>query len=99
MNIDLGVIGNTVNGLVTSFLAMLPRLTLASILLLVFIVIAKAVRSVIRRAAHWHGETRTLELAIGRIVQAGVVIVGLLVSITAAFPAFTIASRPATAGA
>ncbi|CAN5896047.1 mechanosensitive ion channel family protein [soil metagenome] len=98
MNIDLGVIGNTVNGLITNFLALLPRLMLASILMLVFIVIAKSIRTVIRRVAHRHGEARTLELAVGRIVQAAVIILGLLVSITAAFPAFTVANLVSTLG-
>ncbi|MEO8335533.1 MAG: mechanosensitive ion channel family protein [bacterium] len=98
MNIDLGVIAATVSGLVTSFLALLPRLFLATILILLFIMIAKAIRTVIRRVAHRHGEARTLEMAIGRIVQAVVIIIGLLVSITAAFPAFTIANLVSTLG-
>ncbi len=98
MNIDLGVIATTVSGLATSFLALLPRLFLATVLMLLFIVVAKAIRTVIRRVAQRHGETRTLEMAIGRIVQAMVIIVGLLVSITAAFPAFTIANLVSTLG-
>ncbi len=98
MNIDIGVIADSINAMVTSFLALLPRLVLATTLMLLFVVIAKGIRSVIRRVANRKGEARTLELAIGRIVQVVVLIVGLLVAITAAFPAFTVANLVSTLG-
>jgi small conductance mechanosensitive channel len=98
MNIDFGVITNTVSALLTSFLALLPRLAVAVILLLIFIVLAKFIRTVVGRVAHRNGDVRTLEMAIGRIAQAGVILIGVLVSITAAFPAFTIANLVSTLG-
>ncbi|MEO7457277.1 MAG: mechanosensitive ion channel family protein [Gemmatimonadaceae bacterium] len=98
MNIDLGVIATTISGLGTSFLGLLPRLVLASIVFLAFVAIGKGVRTLARGLAQRHGDTRTLEMAIGRLVQAGVLLVGALVSVTAAFPTFTIADLVSTLG-
>jgi len=44
------------------------------------------------------GETRTLELAIGRLAQVGIMILGFLIGATAAFPSFTPANLISTMG-
>ena len=92
MRFDLSEGWRTIDRMLDGFVAALPRLLLALVLVTVFFGIAKIVRAVIRRNAKRRGEHRTLELALGRLAQAGIVLLGLLVAATAAFPGFTPAS-------
>jgi small-conductance mechanosensitive channel len=78
--------------------AALPRLVLALAVVAVFYLVAKGVRAAIRRNAQRRGEHRTRELAIGRLAQAGILVVGVLIAITAAFPSFTPANLVSTLG-
>jgi small-conductance mechanosensitive channel len=98
MSFDLSTTWDTIQGLIDGFLAMLPRLLLALVLVALFYVVGKTVRAVIRRNARRRGEQRTLELAIGRLAQAAILLVGLLVAVTAAFPSFTPANLVSTLG-
>jgi small-conductance mechanosensitive channel len=84
--------------MLTGFAAALPRFVLALVLVGVFYLVAKGVRAAIRRNAQRRGEHRTLELAIGRLAQAGIVVIGVLIAVTAAFPSFTPANLVSTLG-
>ena len=79
----------TVERMLDGFAAVLPRLLLALLIAVAFYVVARVVRATIRRTARRRGEHRTLELAAGRLAQAGILLVGALIAITAAFPTFT----------
>jgi len=68
---------------------MLPRLVLALAIVAAFLLVAKLVRAVVRRHARRGGGERTLELALGRLAQAAILVIGVLVAVTAAFPTFT----------
>jgi small-conductance mechanosensitive channel len=98
MSVDLSAAWVTVQRMLTGFAAALPRLLLALLLLGVFYLVAKGVRAAIRRNAQRRGEHRTLELAIGRLAQAGIVVIGVLIAVTAAFPSFTPANLVSTLG-
>ena len=98
MRLDLAEAWQTVNRMWGSFLAMLPRLLLAAALILAFYLVGRGVRAVVRRNAQRRGEHRTLELAIGRLAQAGILLIGVLVAVTAAFPSFTPADLISTLG-
>jgi small-conductance mechanosensitive channel len=93
MRFDLSQAWATTQRLINGFVAFLPRLLLATVLLVVFVAIAWGVRRLIRGLAGRHAagasEHRTLDLALGRIAQGAILIVGLLVAVTAAFPSFT----------
>jgi small-conductance mechanosensitive channel len=93
MRIDLSQAWTTVQRLINGFVATVPRLLLAFVLVLAFYVVGRLVRSVVGRAAkraNGRGSShQTLELALGRIAQSAIVLVGLLVAVTAAFPSFT----------
>jgi small-conductance mechanosensitive channel len=71
---------------------------LAVVLVAAFYGIGKGVRALVRRNAQRRGEQRTLELAIGRLAQAAILLVGVLVAVTAAFPSFTPADLISTLG-
>ena len=98
MSLDLSAAWQTVQRMLTGFAAALPRVVLGLVLVGVFYLVAKGVRAVIRRNAHRRGGHRTLELAIGRLAQAGIVVIGVLIAVTAAFPSFTPANLVSTLG-
>lgn len=98
MRFDLSEAWQTVQRLADGFAAMLPRLVLAALIAVVFYVVARTVRAVVRRNAQRRGEHRTLEVAVGRLAQAGILLIGLLIAVTAAFPTFTPANLISTLG-
>jgi small-conductance mechanosensitive channel len=98
MRFDISAAWQTVQRLIDGFWATLPRLVLAAIIVILFYLAGKSVRALVRRGAQRHGEHRTLELAVGRLAQTAVVLVGVLVAVTAAFPSFTPANLVSTLG-
>lgn len=98
MRFDFSAPLQTIQGLVNGMLATLPRLTLAVVIALVFWLVGRGVRSGVRRVAKRHGDMRALELAVGRLAQSVIVIVGILVAVLAAFPSFTPADFISTLG-
>ena len=98
MQFDWSASWQTVQRIGTDFLVAVPRLLMAMVIVAVFFVVAKLARTLIRRNAMRRGEPRTLELAIGRLTQAGVIILGVLIGVTAAFPSFTPANLISTLG-
>ncbi|HYW32220.1 MAG TPA: mechanosensitive ion channel family protein [Gemmatimonas sp.] len=98
MKLDLSEAWLTIQRLLDGFIAMLPRLMLAAIIVGLFIATGKIVRSLVRRNATRRGEHRTLELALGRLAQVGIVALGVLIAVTAAFPSFTPANLVSTLG-
>ena len=89
MRFDMAEAWRTIERLIDGFAAMLPRLLLALMIAAVFYVVARVVRAAIRRNATRRGEQRTFELAVGRLAQAGILLIGALIAVTAAFPTFT----------
>ena len=98
MRVDLTQAWQTIQRMGNGFVAALPRLVLALVILLVFYLVGRGVRALVRRNAGRRGEHRTLELAVGRLAQAGILLVGVLVAVTAAFPSFTPANLISTLG-
>ena len=98
MSFDVSLIWRTIQGLWTEFVASLPRLFLALVLVAIAYGVARSVRSLIRRNAKRRGEQRNLEIAIGRLAQVGIMLVGVLFAVTAAFPSFTPANLVGTLG-
>jgi small-conductance mechanosensitive channel len=86
---DLSQPWETIQQLTNSFLTMLPRFVLAALIASGFVLLGRLARRLVERGTAARREHRTLQLALGRIVQAAIAIVGLLVAATAAFPTFT----------
>jgi small-conductance mechanosensitive channel len=80
---------NTVNQMVHDFSASLPRLILAGIVVVFFYFLSWLVKKIVRRTTSMDSSNRTLRMAMGRIVQAAIIIIGALVAFAAAFPGFT----------
>ncbi len=80
----------TVNELARTFSASIPRFILAALLALFFYVVGRVVRALLERgSADDEISRKTLRIALGRIAHGVIAIVGLLVSVAAAFPGFT----------
>ena len=88
----------TIQRLGSSFLSMLPRFVLAFLIAWGFVFVGRMARRLVERGTAARREHRTLQLALGRIVQAAIAIVGLLVASTAAFPTFTMKDLVGTLG-
>lgn len=95
---DVSQVWETIRRLGNSFLSVLPRLVLAALLAWAFVIAARFTRRLVERGTAIRREHLTLQLALGRLVQAGIVIVGVLVAATAAFPSFTTANLVSTLG-
>ncbi len=95
---DISQAWATIQRLANSFMAMLPRFVLAVLLAWGFTFVGRLARRLVERGTAQRREHRTLQIALGRLVQAAIVVVGLLVAATAAFPTFTMANLVGTLG-
>jgi small conductance mechanosensitive channel len=95
---DFNQVWITIQRLATTFITTLPRLVVAVVVAGAFVLIGRLGRRLVERGAAERREHRTLQLALGRLVQAMIVVVGLLVGITAAFPTFTMGNLVGTLG-
>lgn len=86
---DFSVAWETVERLGEQFVAALPRFMLAALIVLVAVIIGQIVRAGVRLSAARRREHYNLQIALGRLAMAAVVLVGILVAATAAFPNFT----------
>lgn len=80
---------NTVHTMVRDFYASLPRLIFAFIVAIFFYILSRIVKAIVRRTTDADSSHRTLRIAMGRIVQGVIIVIGALVAVTAAFPGFT----------
>ena len=80
---------NTVNEMAREFSASVPRLLLAIIIGLFFYFLSYVVKVIVRRTTSPDVSHRLLRIAMGRIAQGAILIIGALVAVTAAFPGFT----------
>jgi small-conductance mechanosensitive channel len=71
------------------FSASVPRLLLAIIIGLFFYFLSYIVKVIVRRTTSPDVSHRLLRIAMGRIAQGAILIIGALVAVTAAFPGFT----------
>lgn len=71
------------------FLARLPYLAVAVLVFVLVCLVAKAVRRLVRRVSARRRRHRNLGLALGRLAQFAIVIMGLLIALVIALPGFT----------
>lgn len=92
MSIDLGVAYQSVRHLTTAFVAALPRLAAALVVVLLGFAASRGVRWAAERAVRRGEKHRNLRVAVGRIVFAASLAFAVLIAATVAFPSFTIGS-------
>ena len=79
----------TVNGMVNAFLAMLPLLAAGVVVFLIFWGIASAVRRSVQKVAARRSEFPGAATAFGRLAYIAIMLLGLLIAVTVAFPSMT----------
>ncbi len=96
---DMAEAWKTVDDLARTFSAAVPRFILAIVLATFFYFVGRFTRALIERGSHDDEMSRrTLRMALGSISHGFIAILGLLISITAAFPGFTPANLIGTLG-
>lgn len=78
-----------------AFIAALPRIIAALVIILASLFVARLVRWAVRRAVHRRGTRgahRNLQIAVGRLAYTAAVTLCALLAATVAFPSFTIGS-------
>ena len=89
MGIDLDQLWGPVATMWRGFVAIVPRILVGAIVIVVFLLVARGVRALVRRRAQRESGHRPLAIALGRLAHAGILLLGILVAITATFPGFT----------
>ena len=80
---------NTVHEMARGFSAALPRLILAALVLIFFYFLSYLVKGIVRRTTGEDSSHRTLRIAMGRIAQGLIIIIGALVAAAVSFPGFS----------
>lgn len=79
----------TVDQMIRGFSAALPRFILAALVALFFVVLSQMVKTLVRRRNLSDPTHRTLRVAMGRITQVVIIVLGTLIAFAAAFPGFS----------
>jgi small-conductance mechanosensitive channel len=95
---DLSSAWHTFARLGNSLIAALPRFLVGAVIVGIAFFVGKLVRAAVRRYAHRRREGGSFELAIGRLVMAAAILVGILIGATVAFPTFTPADMVSALG-
>jgi len=85
INANTSNILETVNGIINGFLALVPNLAIALIILIIFYFLGKGVRSLIRRVTSSR-ESSNVGIVLGRLAQWFVLFLGLLVVLAIVAP-------------
>lgn len=86
---DSAAAWKTVHEMLRGFSASMPRYIFAIAIALFFFFLSYLVKALVRRTTSADSSHRTLRLAMGRIAQGAIIVVGTLVAVAAAFPGFT----------
>ncbi|MFD2784907.1 mechanosensitive ion channel family protein [Hymenobacter rubripertinctus] len=86
---DFSIAWQKLNGMGRSFMAVLPNLLIGLVVLVVFIFIARGIRSLVLRVAQNRHQSQSLTLLLSRLAYVFVLIFGILVMFTIMIPSFT----------
>lgn len=88
MNIDISKAWKTIEQMIEGVIAALPNLLLSLVVFILFYLAAKGVRTLVRRVNDRYRRHRSVGLVLGRLAQAGIILIGVLVALTIALPSF-----------
>jgi len=88
IRIDLSKAGETVRKMADEGIAMLPNLAIAIIVFVIFFLLAKLVRIVVRRLFQKIGHNVNVGSVIGRLGEAAMIMLGLLLALPIVVPSF-----------
>jgi small-conductance mechanosensitive channel len=90
--LDLGTAYKSLHAMGVAFLAQLPRLIAALVIVLASLFVARLARLIVRRAVRQRQTHRNLQIAVGRLAYVLAVALCVLLAATVAFPSFTVGS-------
>lgn len=88
MNLDLEKALESLNGMAQALVARLPYILLAVIIFVIFYFAAKGTRNLVRRVVHRRKKPSSAALVFGRLMQAAMVFLGLMLALVIALPSF-----------
>ncbi len=88
MDFDFSLALKTARALIHELIALLPNIMLGLIVFALFYLVAKGIRTLVRRVTEKHRRARNVGLVLGRLAQGTVVFVGLLVALSVILPSF-----------
>ena len=86
MNFNYSPILGKIQAMANGFLALLPNVALAIVVFLIFFLVAKGIRTTVRRLTQRQRRTRNVGLVLGRLAQGATVLVGLFVALSIIIP-------------
>jgi small-conductance mechanosensitive channel len=89
---DFSIAWQKINQMGRDFMALLPNLLFGVVVFVIFVLIARGVQSLVARVMASRHQSQSLNLLLGRLSYAGVLMLGLLVTVTIMVPSFTPAS-------
>lgn len=92
MQIDLSVAYRTIEKMGLTFVAALPRIAVAVLILVLFYFAGRGLSWIVIRSTGRFRGRRSLELAVARLIHAAVIAFSVLVAATVVFPSFTAGS-------
>ena len=89
MKLDMSQAVNALQNMLKGFLERLPYMLVALVVFVIFVFIARLVRSTARKMAENNRKHYSLGLVVGRLAYGFVVFMGLLIALVIAIPGFT----------
>jgi small conductance mechanosensitive channel len=88
LNASIAAAWQKIQGMVDGLIVMLPNLVLALVVLVIFFVVARGIRNLVRRLTRERRHARNLGLVLGRLAQGSTVLIGLFVALSIVLPSF-----------
>ena len=88
MPIDISNAWRSGSRIINQFISLLPNIILAIVVFVIFMFVASASKTVVQRVTRYRARSGNLALLLGRITQAVVVLIGMLIAISIIAPSF-----------
>lgn len=88
MRLDISDSVRSLYNLAEQGMVILPKLLVGLVVFGIFYLVGKGVRAVVQRVATERRRHRNLALVLGRLTQAGTIVIGLLLAMVITFPSF-----------
>lgn len=88
MPVDISNAWKSGSRIINEFISLLPNIILAAVVFALFLFLASACKSLVQRVTRYRSSSGNLALLLGRLTQALVVLIGILVAISIVAPSF-----------
>jgi small conductance mechanosensitive channel len=89
MDFDLSLALGTVRRIINDLIRLLPNVVIALIIFAIFFLVARWVRSLVRRFSERRQQHSNIGMVLGRLAQWLILLVGVLIAVTVVFPTFS----------